>query len=270
MQSQRFNVQIFLEILCFTVFGGIILYLVISGRYLLYIAPKLKPYLYFTAIIMGVWALAGIGRLFYFQYRIHVNHCFLLVIPALLLILPHAPLRAADFSGNYVGGSGKSLDYVTDSSGTGNENAGLEEIDNEAETPDSGGLPGLDRNHRTIHVSDEYFGMWFSEIYMNMEQYEGYTLTMTGFVYKDPELIKDNEFVPARLAMTCCVADLELAGVTCRYEKASELEAGSWITVEGTLLLNYKEYNGKQYADPLIEVTKVEPAEEVEGYVYPY
>jgi hypothetical protein len=61
------------------------------------------------------------------------------------------------------------------------------------------------------------------------------------------------------------VADLEPAGVICRYEKVSELKAGSWLTVERTHLLNYKEYDGKEYADPLIEVTKVEPAEEVEG-----
>jgi putative membrane protein len=57
-------------------------------------------------------------------------------------------------------------------------------------------LPDLDRNHQTIHVSDEYFGMWSSEIYMNMEQYEGCTLTMAGFVYKDPELAKPMNLCP--------------------------------------------------------------------------
>ncbi len=270
MQGQRINVQSFLEVICFAGFGGILLYLIISGKYLLYIAPRLKPYLYFTAIMMGVWALAGIGKLFYFQYKIHVNHCFLLVIPVFLLILPHTPLRAADFSGNYAGGNGTSKEFLSDSSGTSKENVSLRESGNEPETTGSKGLPGLDLSQQTISVSDKYFGMWFSEIYMNMEQYEGYTVTMTGFVLKDSELMKADEFVPARLAMTCCAADLEPVGVTCRYDKASELKDGSWVTVKGTLIQNYKEYDGKQYADPVIEVTGVEPAEEVEGYVYPY
>lgn len=266
MQAQRFNAQAFLEVLCFAAFGGLILYLALSGKYRLYIAPRLKPYLYFTAVTMGIWAMAGIGRLFHPQYRIHANHCFLLVIPILLFTLPHAPLQAADFLPD---GPALDLSDTADESTKWNDmNTDIQSKPSEAEFSD--GLPGLDRKKQSIHVSDDHFGMWFSEIYLNMEKYEGYTVTMTGFVMKDPDLVKENEFVPARLAMTCCAADLAPVGVTCRYDKASELEAGSWVTVEGILLIKYKEYDGKRYADPQIEVTKVTPAEEVEGYVYPY
>lgn len=76
--------------------------------------------------------------------------------------------------------------------------------------------------------------------------------------------------MPARLLMTCCVADLTPAGLICKYDKASGLEADSWVTVEGTLFIGQYEYEGKKYDDPQIHVTKITPAEAVDGYVYPY
>ncbi|MDW2798023.1 TIGR03943 family protein [Clostridium boliviensis] len=102
------------------------------------------------------------------------------------------------------------------------------------------------------------------------EQYEGYTITMTGYVLKDTKAYGENEFAVARLAMTCCVADLAPAGILCDYSQVKSLKEDSWITVEGTLNLNYDDYDGHKYADPLIMVTKITPAEKVEGYVYPY
>jgi putative membrane protein len=70
--------------------------------------------------------------------------------------------------------------------------------------------------------------------------------------------------------MTCCVADLSLTGVVCKYDRASQLEQESWVTVEGTLFIGEYEFDGQKYNEPQIEVTKVVPAEAVEGYVYPY
>lgn len=285
MRVQRLNAQAFLEALCFSLFGGLILYLTVSGKYLLYVAPRLKPYLYFMASVMGIWALAGIGRLFSLQYRIHTGHCFLLVIPILFLTLPHTSLGAADFlqsgpsSDPFGGYSGdkleRSMRSMEKSSDGADEYTKKDDIQAETqsqteETEFSAAFPDLDRENQTIHVSDDHFGMWFSEIYLNMEKYEGYRVTMTGFVLKDSDRIREDEFIPARLAMTCCAADLAPVGVTCRYGGASELEDGSWVTVEGTLFVRYEEYDGKEYADPWIEAERVTPAEEVEGYVYPY
>ena len=94
---------------------------------------------------------------------------------------------------------------------------------------------------------------------------------MTGFVFKDPEITKKDEFIPARLAMTCCVADLSPSGLFCKYARASELKENSWVTVEGTIFMAKIKYDdGQYYDDPQISVTKITPAEEVDGYVYPY
>lgn len=131
-------------------------------------------------------------------------------------------------------------------------------------------LPGLDEANKKITVSNDDFGVWVPEIYMNMEKYKDYTIVITGFVFKDSEMLKENEFVPGRLMMTCCVADLSLAGILCKYDEAFQLEQDSWVTVEGTIFIEEFEYDGQKYIEPQIEVTKITPAEAVAGYVYPY
>ena len=68
-----------------------------------------------------------------------------------------------------------------------------------------------------------------------MERYKGYTVLITWFVFKGSEMLQADEFVSARLMMSCCTADLTPAGLLCNYDKAAELKADSCVTVEGTL-----------------------------------
>lgn len=295
MPAKAFNPQIFLEFLCYCVFGGLIFYLVSSEKYLTYVTPRLKPYLYFTSIVMGVWALTALGRLFRPQHRLRSAHCFVLVIPIVLLLLPHVPVSASNLSGNYIGGSaffnrsGQSALGMQSGLSITIENASPEDKmpaaapetplpdepgnDPLAELPvaaDASDLPGLDIRNKKITVAHEDFSMWITEMYTNMKQYQGYTVVMTGFVFKDPEFLKEDEFVPARLMMSCCVGDLAPAGILCKYDQADQLQAESWVTVEGTLTLGQHEYDGVLSDEPQIRVTKITPAEAVEGYIYPY
>lgn len=258
-------------------------YLVKSGKYLSYVTPRMEPYLYFAAIVMGIWALAGLLRLSRPQHKIRSCHCFVLAIPVLFLLLPHSPLRISDLTGNYVVGNALSVQPTktpspitandlppadtesTDSADT----AGSDIQPSVSEDENSAVLPGLDTANKKITVSNDDFSMWITELFTNMENYKGYTVAMTGYIFKDPELKKD-EFVPARLMMSCCAADLSPTGLICKYDKASELKADTWVTVEGTLIIGQYEYEGEKYEEPQISVTEITPAEEVEGYVYPF
>lgn len=285
MQAKAFNPQAFLETLCYCVFGGIMFYLVSSKKYLSYVTPRMKPYLYFTTIVMLIWACAGLSRVLRPQHKIRFAHCFVLVIPILFLLLPHSPLNTADLSANYKGGnpwgqsavnntnkqdtsggSSASNKTPTDSTVPFQQDANSSGSTNSAPDPatDALGLSGLDAANKTISVSNDEFYSWIVEIYTNLDKYEGYTITVTGFVFKDPKY--KNEFVPARLAMTCCTADLTPLGMVCKYDKVAELKANSWVTVEG--VLHKGQYQGQD--EPQITVTKIKPAQEVEGYVYPY
>jgi putative membrane protein len=213
-----------------------------------------------------------------------------------LLLLPHKPVNAADLAGGYIGGnlsvnSGTqafpteqpngddinqpSLDPSQPAESAilpqdGNSDAASVSDGQFISPIDESSLPGLNERNKKITISNEDYAMWLSEIFMNMESYEGYTVSITGFVFKDPETLEADEFVPARMMMSCCVADLQIVGMLCKYDKAVELEGDSWVTVEGTLFIGVYEYDGQTYDEPQLRVTKIMPAEEVEGYVYPY
>ena len=294
MRARAFNSQVFLEFVCYSGFAGLMLYLVGSRKYISYVTPRMEPYLYFAAIVMGVWALAGLLRMFRPQHKVRAAHCFVLVIPILLLLLPHSPLSTSDLSGAYIGGntltgqSGQgpygtpqkqapsSNSDVPASTTTGDPleseaaPAGDSSATAQPEDSDAAGLHGLDVANKKITVSNDDFGMWLSEFYANPEQYKGYTVVMTGFVFKDSDTFREDEFVPARLMMSCCVADLAPTGLLCKYDKTPELKAESWVTVEGTFFIGKLEYDGVEYDDPQLTVTKITPAEAVEGYVYLY
>lgn len=54
----------------------------------------------------------------------------------------------------------------------------------------------------------------------------------------------------------------------CKYDKVSQLQAESWVTVEGALFISRYEYDGMAYEEPEISVTKITEAEEVESCIY--
>jgi putative membrane protein len=296
MKARAFNTQVFLELLCYCMFAGLLLYLVRSEKYLNYVTPRMAPFLYFAAAVMMIWALFGLGRLFRPQYKVRAAHCFVLAIPIILLLLPHNPVNAADLVGGYDSGNSSVISGTQtfpaeqpvgddiNQPGSGSSQPAASAIlpqdgqsdaacvsDGQFVSPiDESILPGLDEKNNKITISNDNYAMWLSEIFMNMERYEGYTVSMTGFVFKDPEALKPDEFVPARMMMSCCVADLQIVGMLCKYDKAADLEAESWVTVEGTLFIGVYEYDGQKYDEPQLNVTKITPAEAVDGYVYPY
>lgn len=104
-------------------------------------------------------------------------------------------------------------------------------------------------------------------IYADMDKYEGTSVEVVGFVFNENESFAEDEFVPARLMMVCCAADMQPVGLLCQYEKALELEANSWVKVSGTI--KEAEFDGETI--PVIVAQSVEMTEEPDNaYVYPY
>lgn len=291
IRIRAFNPQVLLESLCCGFFAGLLVYLIRSEKYLSYVTPRMKPYLYFSAIVMGIWALTGTLRLFQPQYKIRSMHCLVLAVPVIMLFLPHSPLEISDVTENFSRGS--SMATVIDAKpfsgalsigGTGaqetgdksgiedlsNKDSGALDSQNSSAAEDSSSLPGLDVQNKRITVSNKDFALWLAEMDSNGVQYEGYTVVITGYVMNDFKIPKENEFTVSRLAMTCCIADVSPTGLRCIYDKASELDNESWVTVEGTLSIGEYQYNDITLKEPQIHVTKITPTDPVEGYVYPF
>ena len=204
MTKNCWNSQALAEISCYLAFAGAMLYLVRSGRYLSYVTPKLAPYLCFSAAVMVVWALSSLGRVFRIQYRKHIAHCFVLAIPLLLLLLPHDTVGLRDISDSAGLLNGSMVSGAAGGGGgipaTGSPIPSNQE-DTEAEGPaqaeasadgyttlDAYGAPlelhGYNSRQQTITVSNEEFYDWLCVFYTDIEQLEGFQVTMTGQVYK--------------------------------------------------------------------------------------
>lgn len=282
---RKMNWQAGLELLSLSLFSALLLYLVASGKYLAYVTPKMAPYLCFAAMVMLAWACAGCGALLRPQHVIRAAHCLVLAVPILFLLLPHAAVSASGVSSGYLNGGS----LLTVSGGTAAQAApaAAETIapavsPAAAQTAEPAADQRLDSGYDesivdqfgltreadgSIAVTDELFYPWVAEIFTNMQRYDGAKITVKGFVFHDPETMGEDEFVPARLLMYCCAADLSPCGIVCEYDGADRLKEDAWVTVTG--IIHIGTYQGE--SEPQITVTDIADAEKpTEEYVYPW
>ena len=72
-------------------------------------------------------------------------------------------------------------------------------------------------------MEDDDFGIWYIDVFDNLETYRGKTVSFKGVVYK-PKRSRDDMFVPGRFAMTCCAADIQFVGFPCQWKDAKRLK----------------------------------------------
>lgn len=102
-------------------------------------------------------------------------------------------------------------------------------------------------------------------------KYKGKKITITGFVYRD-ETIGKNEFLIARLMIICCAADADVVGLISDWSnKASTLKDDQWVTVTGVIDSEmHKNYYGPDQLMPIIRVEKIVNTEKPKNqYIYP-
>jgi putative membrane protein len=288
LRGKGMNLEALVESLCYLIFGIMLLRLTLTGAYLSYVTPRMKPYLIGLSVLMLFWALVNGKNILRPKYKSRVKRCLILIIPILLLAVPPSTLAAGamvkGISGSNLtaplGGSGSKPEqtvqspeeyaYYAQDDLEKPEDAWEENQDQEAgETTDNQtkalppGLNGMDQEAKTITISDEDFSPWVTEFGTNPEKYDGYTVTMKGFVYLDLEDKKENEFALVRLSMWCCSADLSPMGLITEYKGSFTAKENDWITVTGTLQVK------DGYAT--LEAEKMESAEKpLEEYVYPF
>lgn len=126
-------------------------------------------------------------------------------------------------------------------------------------------LNGLDEDTKTITIADEDYYTWMYELSSFYEKYEGYTVVMKGFIYKDPEIEKISDFALVRLSMWCCAADLSPIGFLVDCSGILDFKEDDWVVVKGTLEASA---DGETLMLKAQSIDKTEkPATE---YVYPY
>ncbi|NBD25688.1 TIGR03943 family putative permease subunit [Paenibacillus glycinis] len=245
-----------------------IAYLSLTGQILLFIAPQLVKYVDLAAICM---ALFMIGQLYLLvrSFREPVPSCAcgaadghshgddhghsheptggpvknglvygLFLLPVLLgLLMPNEA-----FAGSLAHNKGMNLGVFTG----GGMPADLARLDG-GEDPDLKTLFRSDTYNRDyaklgmllykqdkIVMSDEWFIEKLQAMNTFVDNFQGKTLQITGFVYREDGL-PANQLIIGRMAMTHCIADISPYGIIAEADNAASFANDTWVTITGTL-----------------------------------
>lgn len=101
-----------------------------------------------------------------------------------------------------------------------------------------------DLNAEVIQIKPEDYGVWFIDCMDNPQRYEGKTVEFSAMVLKRKQMPAD-VFIPGRMAMTCCEADMTFLGFVCHSKEAAALNTKDWVKLRAKIGIEYqKEYHG--------------------------
>lgn len=121
-----------------------------------------------------------------------------------------------------------------------------------------------DINADVIEIKPADYGIWYIDCMDQPERYKGKTVEFTAMVLKSPKFPK-GQFVPGRMAMTCCEADMTFLGFVCKAREARNLENRQWVKVRAKI--EYEEWQDYGGVGPVLYAESVEPAEPIKDIV---
>ncbi len=119
-----------------------------------------------------------------------------------------------------------------------------------------------------IEITDADYGTWYADAFENPERYFGKKFTFLAQLFR-PIGMKRNIFVPGRMVMACCAADVKFYGFPCKSDTALRFEQKSWwkVTVEFGYENQRDRRTGEQVKVPVLRLVKMseaeKPAEEI-------
>ena len=122
----------------------------------------------------------------------------------------------------------------------------------------------FDINADVIEISDVDYGIWYIDAMDHPEKYDGKTMRFKAMAYTGGRLPK-GYFVPGRMAMTCCEADMTFLGFICKAREARNLENRQWVKVRAKI--EYEEWQDYGGVGPVLYAESVEPAEPIKDIV---
>ena len=121
-----------------------------------------------------------------------------------------------------------------------------------------------DINADVIEIKPADYGIWYIDCMDQPERYKGKTVEFTAMVLKSSNFPK-NYFVPGRMAMTCCEADMTFLGFMCKWKDAEKYKTKEWVKVRAKVGVEYqRDYHGE---GPVLYAENVEKAAEIKDIV---
>lgn len=112
-----------------------------------------------------------------------------------------------------------------------------------------------------LEIRPEDYGIWFFDMKDNPRRYEGKTVEFTACIMKSKDFEKDC-FVPGRMAMTCCEADMTFIGFLAHSAALSSFANHAWVKLRAKVeVRERREYGGE---GPFLEVESMALTGEIE------
>lgn len=130
-------------------------------------------------------------------------------------------------------------------------------------------LQNKNDTNRLIVDTNNFTNISDDMCYNDPDKYKGKTIEITGFIYRD-ETIAKNEFVVARLMIICCTADAEVTGVLCDWTNSPSLQNDQWVKVTGKIDTEKHKFVGEEKTIDVVRVENVVSIDKpVNQYIYP-
>ena len=123
----------------------------------------------------------------------------------------------------------------------------------------------FDLEASVVEISDDAYAEWYRDINEEQDKYDGKVLKVKGRSVLGGG-IPDDHFVFGRHVMTCCVEDIQFAGLVCRWDNAANLlEHGGWVSITAKVKVEFDDVYGEE--GPVLYCSEVTEAEEADPEV---
>lgn len=114
----------------------------------------------------------------------------------------------------------------------------------------------FDLEAETVVIGDRDYALWFSDMYDDLDKYEGKRVKFLAWCGTDEECPPD-QFMAGRHVLACCADDIQFAWLPCIYDGIDSLRLPGWYSVTGVLDTNDDANGGIS-----VKVSSVLPAKE--------
>ena len=115
-----------------------------------------------------------------------------------------------------------------------------------------------------VEIGDDDFAVWYRDMSEEPKKYEGKTVRFRCRALQRKKL-PPHTFVVGRHVMTCCVEDIQFAGLVCLKDDVSDIVDDSWMTLTAEIHFKFSRAYGKK--GPVLTYLSHEPCEAPEQAV---
>ena len=96
-----------------------------------------------------------------------------------------------------------------------------------------------------VEIGDDDFAVWYRDMSEEPKKYEGKTVRFRCRALQRKKL-PPHTFVAGRHVMTCCVEDIQFAGLVCQKDDVSDIADDSWLILTAEIHFKFSRAYGKK------------------------